>query len=72
MTSGTTLVALIALLILGGDVIRGFVFAIAWGIIVGTYSSVFVAKNIVLFLGTKRDWTKPDQAAGTQFGKTDA
>jgi preprotein translocase subunit SecF len=72
MTSGTTLVALIALLILGGDVIRGFVFAIAWGIVVGTYSSVFVAKNIVLFLGTKRDWTKPDQAAGTQFGKTDA
>ena len=72
MTSGTTLVALIALLILGGDVIRGFVFAITWGIIVGTYSSVFVAKNIVLFLGTKRDWSKPDQAAGTQFGKTDA
>ena len=38
MTSGTTLIALIALLVLGGDVIRGFVFAIAWGIIVGTYS----------------------------------
>lgn len=72
MTSGTTLMALIALLILGGDVIRGFVFAIAWGIVVGTYSSVFVAKNIVLFLGTKRDWSKTDQGAGTQFGKTDA
>jgi preprotein translocase subunit SecF len=72
MTSGTTLMALIALLILGGDVIRGFVFAIAWGVVVGTYSSVFVAKNIVLFLGTKRDWSKPDQSAGTQFGKTDA
>jgi preprotein translocase subunit SecF len=72
MTSGTTLVALIALLILGGDVIRNFVFAITWGIVVGTYSSVFVAKNIVLFLGTKRDWTKTDTAAGTQFGNTDA
>ena len=72
MTSGTTLVALIALLVLGGDVIRNFVFAIAWGIVVGTYSSVFVAKNIVLFLGTKRDWTKTEPAAGTQFGKTDA
>jgi preprotein translocase subunit SecF len=71
MTSGTTLVALIALLILGGDVIRNFVFAITWGIVVGTYSSVFVAKNIVLFLGTKRDWTKTDAAAGTQFGKAD-
>jgi preprotein translocase subunit SecF len=72
MTSGTTLVALIALLILGGDVIRSFVFAIAWGIVVGTYSSVFVAKNIVLFLGTKRDWSKPDAGAGTRFGNVDA
>jgi preprotein translocase subunit SecF len=72
MTSGTTLVALIALLILGGDVIRSFVFAIAWGIVVGTYSSVFMAKNIVLFLGTKRDWSKPDAGAGTSFGKADA
>ncbi|SPF80878.1 protein translocase subunit SecD [Pseudoprimorskyibacter insulae] len=58
MTSGTTLLALIALLALGGDVIRGFVFAITWGIIVGTYSSVYVAKNIVLMLGVKRDWSK--------------
>jgi preprotein translocase subunit SecF len=70
MTSGTTLVALIAMLILGGDVIRGFVFAITWGIVVGTYSSVYVAKNIVLMLGVKRDWSKPTDAgpSGTQFG----
>jgi preprotein translocase SecF subunit len=73
MTSGTTLIALIALFAFGGDVIRGFVFAIIWGVIVGTYSSVFVAKNIVLFLGVKRDWGKTDApAAGTQFGKPDA
>jgi preprotein translocase subunit SecF len=67
MTTGTTLVALIALLVLGGDVIRGFVFAITWGIIVGTYSSVYVAKNVVLFLGVNRNPPK-DPAAGTQFG----
>ncbi len=72
MTSGTTLLALIALLILGGDVIRGFVFAITWGVIVGTYSSVYVAKNVVLFLGVKRDWSKPDGGAGTQFGNVEA
>jgi preprotein translocase subunit SecF len=66
LTSGTTLIALIALLILGGDVIRGFVFAITWGIIVGTYSSVYVAKNVVLFLGVDRNPPK-DPAAGTQF-----
>ncbi|MGR3570376.1 protein translocase subunit SecF [Brevirhabdus sp.] len=72
MTSGTTLIALFALLALGGDVIRGFVFAITWGVIVGTYSSVFVAKNIVLFLGVKRDWSKPDTTEGNQFATTDS
>lgn len=71
MTTGTTLIALIALLVLGGDVIRSFVFAIAWGIVVGTYSSVYMAKNIVLFLGVNRDPPK-DPTAGTQFGKVDA
>jgi len=70
MTSGTTLLALIALLVLGGDVIRGFVFAITWGIIVGTYSSVFVAKNIVLFLGVNREDKPTDK--GNQFAGIDA
>jgi len=55
MTSGTTLIALISLLVLGGDVIRNFVFAMTWGVVVGTYSSVFVAKNIVLFIGLDRN-----------------
>ncbi len=72
MTSGTTLLALIALLVLGGDVIRGFVFAISWGIIVGTYSSIYIAKNVVLMLGVKRDWTKTPPKVGNQFGNIDA
>jgi preprotein translocase subunit SecF len=72
MTSGTTLIALIALLVLGGDVIRGFTFAIAFGIVIGTYSSVYVAKNVVLYLGVKRDWTKKDDTPGTQFSNIDA
>ena len=74
MTSGTTLLALIALLTFGGDVIRGFVFAITWGVIVGTYSSVYVAKNVVLMLGVKRDWSRPSDGggAGTQFANVDA
>lgn len=72
MTSGTTLLALLALLILGGDVIRGFVFAIFWGVIVGTYSSIYVAKNVVLMIGVKRDWSKPDANEGTQFSNIDA
>ncbi len=72
MTSVTTLLALISLFVLGGDVIRGFVFAMIWGVIVGTYSSIFVASAILLWLGVKRDWSKPDADAGTQFGKADA
>ncbi|SDE36265.1 preprotein translocase subunit SecF [Paracoccus isoporae] len=60
MTAVTTAIALFALFALGGDVIRGFVFAMLWGVFVGTYSSIYVAKNIVLWLGVKRDWSKPD------------
>ena len=66
MTSVTTLLALIALFILCGDVIRGFVFAMIWGVIIGTYSSVFVASSTLLRLGVKRDWSKPNAEAGTQ------
>ncbi len=67
MTSGTTLIALIALLVLGGDVIRGFVFAMTWGVVVGTYSSVFVAKNVVLFLGVNRDPKKKNDGDAKFF-----
>jgi preprotein translocase subunit SecF len=72
MTSVTTLLALLSLFILGGDVIRGFVFAMIWGVIIGTYSSVFIAAAILLYLGVKRDWSKPDNNAGNQFANIDA
>jgi len=72
MTALTTLLALSALYFLGGDVVRGFTFAMIWGVLVGTYSSVFVASEIVLRLGVKRDWSRPDPNAGTQFADSDA
>lgn len=72
MTSVTTLLALISLYVLGGDVIRGFVFAMIWGVIVGTYSSVFVASSILLYLGVKRDWSKNKKPSGNQFSNIDA
>jgi len=72
MTSVTTLLALLSLFILGGDVIRGFVFAMIWGVIIGTYSSVFIAAAILLYLGVKRDWSKPDNTAGNPFPTIDA
>ncbi len=60
MTGMTTLLALVPMLIWGGDVIRGFVFAMVWGVFTGTYSSVYVAKNIVLFIGLDRNKEKKD------------
>ena len=71
MTSVTTMISLVAMLIFGGDVIRGFAFAILFGVILGTYSSVFVAKNIVLFIGLDRG-DKPKKADGNEFANIDA
>src|SRR6056297_582054 len=71
MTSVTTMLALLALFILGGDVIRGFVFAMMWGVVIGTYSSIFVASTVLLVLGVKRDWSKKDPSAGTKYGHID-
>jgi len=71
MTSVTTLVALGAMLIFGGDVIRGFAFAIFFGVILGTYSSVFVAKNMVLFIGLDRG-DKPTKPGTSEFANVDA
>ncbi|PIL13675.1 preprotein translocase subunit SecF [Puniceibacterium antarcticum] len=72
MTSLTTMLALIAMFVLGGDVIRGFVFAMMWGIFVGTYSSIFVASALLLRFGVKRDWTRPDANSGNQYANIDA
>lgn len=57
LTSVTTLLALLSLYIFGGEVIRGFTFAMIWGVVVGTYSSVFIASPILLMLKVKRDWS---------------
>ncbi|MEL7492081.1 MAG: protein translocase subunit SecF [Pseudomonadota bacterium] len=62
MTSVTTLLALIALYVIGGEVLRGFTFAMIWGVLIGTYSSVFVAAPALLATGVKRDWSKQPTA----------
>ena len=71
MTAMTTLIALVVLLVFGGDVIRGFVFAMLFGVIVGTWSTLYVAKNIVLFLGLDRSG-KPKQGPEHAFARIDA
>lgn len=55
MTSVTTLLALAALFIFGGPVIRDFTFALIWGVLIGTYSSIFIASPILLFLNLRAE-----------------
>jgi preprotein translocase subunit SecF len=64
MTSGLTFLTVIALFIWGGPVLHGFSFALVCGIIVGTYSSVFVASPIVLFWHNFIDKRKKTSPAG--------
>jgi preprotein translocase subunit SecF len=60
ITSGTTLLMVLSMLFLGGEVLYGFALALAIGIVVGTYSSVLVASPIVLWLGVSReDFIRP-------------
>jgi preprotein translocase subunit SecF len=55
LTSLATLTTLVALYLFGGEVIRGFAFAMIWGVIVGTYSSIFMAAPALILFGIKRD-----------------
>lgn len=55
LTSGTTLVAVIALALIGGPALAGFALALIWGVIIGTYSSIFVAAPLLTLTGVKRD-----------------
>jgi preprotein translocase SecF subunit len=71
MTASTTLISLTVLLIFGGDVIRGFVFAMLMGVILGTYSTLYMAKNIVLMLGVDRS-DKSKKSAKGEFADVDA
>ncbi|MDP6927221.1 MAG: protein translocase subunit SecF, partial [Rhodospirillales bacterium] len=54
MTSVTTLLALVSLYVLGGEVIRGFSFAMIWGVLIGTYSSICLAVPLLLYLNINR------------------
>ena len=54
MTSLTTLLALLALVILGGPIIRDFALAMIWGVLIGTYSSIYIASPVLLWTGARR------------------
>lgn len=60
LTGVTTIAVLLSLYFLGGAVIRNFVFAMLFGVLIGTYSSIFIGAPILDYLGVKRDWTGAD------------
>jgi preprotein translocase subunit SecF/SecD/SecF fusion protein len=61
LTGATALAVLISLYLFGGEVIRSFNLAMLLGVVIGTYSSIFIAAPLLGYLGVKRDWS--DMAA---------
>jgi preprotein translocase subunit SecF len=55
ITGTSTLIALLALYIFGGEVIRGFTFTMIFGVLIGTYSSLFIAAPVLILLGSVRE-----------------
>ena len=71
MTSLTTLLALFALWYFGGEVIRGFVDALLFGIVIGTYSSVFVAAPILVYFNVRREDLAEEKADKAEKAEDD-
>jgi len=67
MTSVTTLLVLIALFVLGGEIIHGFALALIIGVVVGTYSSIYVASTAVLMLGISKTDLMPVEKEGAEI-----
>jgi preprotein translocase SecF subunit len=64
LTGGTTLLALIALAIWGGEIIRGFALAIGFGVVIGTYSSVYIAAPILSMMQVRNAEAKTEAVSG--------
>lgn len=67
VTGLTTLLVLLALLIFGGETIKGFSIALISGIVVGTYSSIYVASPVTLALGVSKEDLMPVQKEGAEL-----
>jgi preprotein translocase subunit SecF len=64
VTSSTTLVVVLALFLMGGEIIHGFALALIIGIVVGTYSSIYVASTVVIMMGVSKADLMPVQKEG--------
>ncbi len=68
VTSLTTLLVLFALLIFGGEIIHGFALALIIGVVIGTYSSIYIASTAVLMLGISKVDLMPVKKEGAETG----
>ena len=71
MTSATVFVAVGALVLFGGPVLHSFSIAMLWGVIVGTYSSVWVACAGLVYLGLRADQLRPADDKADKADKTE-
>jgi len=68
LTGCTAIAVLVALLVFGGEVIRNFNVAMLLGVLIGTYSSIFIAAPLLGYLGIRRDWTSGAPAGARKGG----
>jgi len=68
LTSVTTLLAVGALVVFGGQVIRDFSLALVWGVVIGTYSSICLAVPLLLYFNVRRDSSVPENVKDTATG----
>ena len=66
LTSGTTLIAILPLLMFGGSALANFTIALFWGILVGTFSSIYVAAALLLYMPAIRRGTETEQTEDGQ------
>lgn len=72
MTSVTTLLALVSIYLFGGPVLADFALAMIWGIVIGTYSSIFIAVPLLLYTGLRRgDGNDVDEALVPEYERTE-
>ncbi|MBL3601035.1 MAG: protein translocase subunit SecF [gamma proteobacterium endosymbiont of Lamellibrachia anaximandri] len=70
VTSMTTLLVLIALFIFGGEIIHGFALALIVGVVIGTYSSIYVASTAIIMMGISKDDLMPVEKEGADIEET--
>jgi preprotein translocase subunit SecF len=67
ITSLTTLLVLLALFIFGGEMIKGFAIALIVGVVIGTYSSIYVAANVLLYMHISKEDLMPPVKEGEEI-----